>query len=84
MTETHLKTPAAATLLGVPYTQLMSLLRYGKIQPPPKDSSGHYVWTLESLETARRVLGARPVTSARPSGRRQETSTRSIDEAGRR
>jgi hypothetical protein len=57
MPATHLKTPAAALTLGVPYTQLMSLVRYRKVQPPAKDSSGHYIWSEEDLEAVRRVLG---------------------------
>ena len=56
----NLKTPAAARALKVPYTALVSLIRYGKISAPAKDTSGDYVWTAADIEAARRVLAARP------------------------
>jgi hypothetical protein len=59
MTVTNLKTPAAASALGMTYTQLMSLLRYGKIPLPSKDSSGHYIWSAENLEAVRLSLRQR-------------------------
>jgi hypothetical protein len=58
------KTPIAARRLKVPYSRLVSLLRYGKVAPPRKDSSGDYVWTEDDLAAARRVLD---------SGRRRKT-----------
>jgi hypothetical protein len=58
MLPANLKTPAAATALGMPYTRLMSMLRYRKVRPPHKDSSGHYIWSPEDLEAVRRVLEA--------------------------
>jgi hypothetical protein len=39
------KTPQAAREAGIPLTHLYSLLRTGKLAPPAKDSSGHYVWS---------------------------------------
>lgn len=51
-----IKTPIAARLLNVPYTRLMSLLRNGKIDPPPKDTSGDYLWSEENLAAASTLL----------------------------
>ena len=53
------KTPIAARRLNVPYSRLISLLRHGKIVPPRKDSSGHYVWAEEDLAAARLALQGR-------------------------
>jgi hypothetical protein len=53
------KTPAAADELGVPYTTLMSLLRYRKIKPPSKDSSGDFQWTDADIKRAREALAAK-------------------------
>jgi hypothetical protein len=50
------KTPIAAQMLNVSYSHLMSLLRYRKICPPQKDSSGDYVWTEDDLAAARRAF----------------------------
>jgi hypothetical protein len=55
---THLKTPAAADQLGVTYNRLYDLLRFRKIAPPPRDSSGQFVWTAADLERARVALAA--------------------------
>jgi hypothetical protein len=44
------KTPQAAREAGIPLTHLYSLLRTGKLAPPAKDSSGHYVWSDADLE----------------------------------
>jgi hypothetical protein len=52
----YLKTPAAARYLNTSYHRLIGLLRFGKIQPPPKDSSGDYCWSPEDLERARQAL----------------------------
>jgi DNA-binding transcriptional MerR regulator len=60
------KTSAAASALQVPYYTLMALLRYGRITPPQKDSSGDYVWTDDDLERARIALANR--------GRRHEAT----------
>ena len=61
MTLPLLKTPAAARDLSVPYTTLMSLIRYGKIPAPRKDTSGDYLWAVADLEAARRALAQRSV-----------------------
>jgi hypothetical protein len=53
------KTPAAAQELGISYATLIGLLRYGKIEPPAKDSSGDYVWTDADLARARRAISMR-------------------------
>jgi hypothetical protein len=50
------KTPVAARELGVAYWRLIGLLRYGKIDPPARDSSGDYIWTDEDLSRARRAF----------------------------
>jgi hypothetical protein len=54
-----LKTPRAASELLTTYHRLMGLIRFGKILPPLKDSSGDYVWTSEDLERARQALALR-------------------------
>jgi hypothetical protein len=54
-----MKTPVAARVLGVTYHQLIGLLRFNKIAPPARDSSGDYVWLPEDLERARQALAAR-------------------------
>ena len=51
-----LKTPLAAEHLGVSYHRLIGLLRFRKMEPPARDSSGDYVWTDSDLERARKAL----------------------------
>jgi hypothetical protein len=53
------KTPVAARELGVPYYVLTGLLRYGKIDPPGRDSSGDFLWTDADIERARQILADR-------------------------
>jgi hypothetical protein len=55
------KTPVAAKELGVSYHQLIGLVRFGKLDPPPgRDSSGDYLWTDADLTRAREAFaGAR-------------------------
>jgi hypothetical protein len=53
------KTTAAARQLGINYTRLINLIRYGKLDPPGKDSSGDYVWTQADMERARLALAER-------------------------
>jgi hypothetical protein len=55
---TYRKTTAAARELGISYTRLIGLMRYGKITPPERDTSGDYVWTDDDLARARRALTA--------------------------
>jgi hypothetical protein len=55
----YLKSSAAARALGVPYYRLFELIRSGKLPPPPKDTSGDYVWSEQDIEAARRALMAR-------------------------
>ena len=50
------KTPAAAKELGISYPTLIGLLRYGKLDPPSKDTSGDYIWTDADLTRARNAL----------------------------
>jgi hypothetical protein len=52
----HLKTPLAARQLRVSYWRLVDLLRTGRLEPPAKDSSGHYQWGDDDLRRAREVL----------------------------
>jgi hypothetical protein len=37
---------------------LYSLLRQGRLTPPPKDGSGDYVWSQHDLDNARAALAA--------------------------
>jgi hypothetical protein len=52
----YLKTQAAVLELGTTYHRLIGLIRFRKIAPPGRDSSGDYVWTSEDLERARLAL----------------------------
>jgi hypothetical protein len=52
------KTPVASQELGVTYHQLMGLIRFNKIKPPARDSSGDYAWSDEDLANARKALAA--------------------------
>ena len=64
---THgIKTPVAARVLEVPYHRLISLLRDAKINPPPKDSSGDYVWGEQDLAAARQALARRQQRRTKP------------------
>jgi hypothetical protein len=53
-------------MLGRTYNQVMTAIRHGYIDPPPKDSSGDYVWSPETIESVRQVLDARPRWQRRP------------------
>jgi hypothetical protein len=55
ITMTH-KTAGVARLLDTPYHRLWNLIRSGRLTPPPKDSSGDYVWTDTDVERARAAL----------------------------
>ncbi len=61
---TYRKTPIAARELGISYTNLHNLIRYGKLTPPGRDSSGHFVWTDADLERARVALAQQEVADA--------------------
>jgi hypothetical protein len=52
----HRKTPIAARELGVSYHRLINLVRFGKIVPPLRDTSGDYLWTDDDLGRARAAL----------------------------
>jgi hypothetical protein len=52
------KTPIAARELAVSYHQLIGLIRFAKIDPPGRDSSGDYIWTDADLKRAREALQA--------------------------
>jgi hypothetical protein len=51
-----LKTPEVAVKLGITYHQAISLVRFRKIAPPQKDSSGDYSWTRADVDRARRAV----------------------------
>jgi hypothetical protein len=51
-----MKTPIAASRLGIRSSHLYSLIRIGKIRPPVKDSSGDFVWSESDLDRARAVI----------------------------
>jgi hypothetical protein len=51
-----MKTPIAAKQLGVPVYKLASLIRFQKITPPEKDTSGDYIWAAADIERARAAL----------------------------
>jgi hypothetical protein len=55
---TYRKTPIAARELGVPYYTLYNLIRFNKVDPPLRDTSGHFVWTDSDLERTRKALAA--------------------------
>jgi hypothetical protein len=50
------KTPVAARELGTTYHRLIGLIRFGKITPPQRDSSGDYLWDDADLARAREAL----------------------------
>jgi hypothetical protein len=60
----YLKTPAAARALKTTYHKLMGLIRFDKIAPPQRDSSGDFIWTDDDLERARRALAPSRVRAA--------------------
>jgi hypothetical protein len=68
----YLKTPAAARRLNVTYHRLISLIRFDKIEPPPKDSSGDYIWGDSDLDRARKALLLRGEQAQAAADRRQE------------
>jgi hypothetical protein len=46
----------AARELGVTYNRLINLLRFDKMVPPGRHSSGDYFWTDTDLARARKAL----------------------------
>jgi hypothetical protein len=52
------KTPVAARELGISYHQLIGLIRFDKIVPPARDSSGDYLWSDADLDHARAALAS--------------------------
>jgi hypothetical protein len=47
------KTKDVARELGISVLKLRAMLQNEKLEPPPKDSSGDYVWTDADVERAR-------------------------------
>jgi hypothetical protein len=57
MATTHKrKTPLAASELGISYHRLIALIRFGRMSPPERDTSGHYWWSDTDLKRAREAL----------------------------
>jgi hypothetical protein len=50
------KTPVAVRELATSYHRLIGLIRFAKIDPPPRDSSGDYLWYPADLARARAAL----------------------------
>jgi hypothetical protein len=51
-----IKTAVAVRQLGTTYHRLMGLIRFAKIDPPARDSSGDYLWNEQDIERARQAL----------------------------
>jgi hypothetical protein len=51
-----LKTPRAARVLGITHPHLLSLIRDGRMDPPGRDQSNHYLWSPSDIERARQAL----------------------------
>lgn len=58
------KTPVAARELKTTYHRLINLIRFSRIEPPQRDSSGHYVWNDDDLKRARKALSQRECVTA--------------------
>jgi hypothetical protein len=54
------KSPLAAREAGISLTHLYSLIRNGKLAPPLKDSSGHYLWFDADFERLLQLLDNDP------------------------
>ena len=52
------KSREAAELLGVNYHKLINLIRFRKIDPPQRDSSGDYYWLDADIKRAKAALEA--------------------------
>lgn len=52
-------TREAAAELGLQYSQVFNLIRYGRIDPPAKTGAGDYCWSDADLSAARRALASR-------------------------
>jgi hypothetical protein len=50
------KTPAVADEIGVSYVRLYNLLRYRKIDPPARDTSGDFVWSPKDVDAAQKAI----------------------------
>jgi hypothetical protein len=50
------KTPVAVRELNTTYHRLIGLVRFNKITPPGRDSSGDYLWSDADLAAAREAL----------------------------
>lgn len=51
-----MKTVRVARLLKTTATNLVNSIRNNRIPAPPKDESGHYVWTESEINAARKAL----------------------------
>jgi hypothetical protein len=52
----HKKTAEVVRQLETTLHKIIGLLRYNKITPPAKDSSGDYCWTPQDIAAARQAL----------------------------
>lgn len=52
------KTTIVARELNTTYHRVIGLIRFNKIPPPERDSSGDFIWTAEDVERAREALQA--------------------------
>ncbi len=65
-----MKTTAVARALGVPVYAVHNWVRHGIVPVPPKDSSGHYLWSPPDVAAVRRARDERrPGADATPTGR---------------
>jgi hypothetical protein len=62
------KTPIAAIELNVTYHRLVNLLRFGKIKPPGRDTSGHFAWTDADMRRAKKALDSMRARRLEPAG----------------
>lgn len=52
------KTTCVARQLGISYWRLLGFIRSGRLAPPPKDTSGDYVWSRAQIQAVRRLIDA--------------------------
>jgi hypothetical protein len=66
----RIKTREVSKILGVSYHRVINLIRFFKIAPPRKDSSGDYVWDDQAVQRAWEALNGsrRGVACRRKSG----------------
>lgn len=50
------KSPSVARELKITYARLFDLLRSGRLAPPRRDESGHFIWTAADVQRVRKAL----------------------------